>query len=269
MERRNKYAGKYEGRENNYERRERKASNEEFIYGVRAVIEAIRAGRGFNKILIQKGMDKELFLELKEELKGHHFQLQFVPQEKLNSYTEDNHQGVVALVSPIEYHKIEEVVEALLEEEKKPFILALDRVTDIRNFGALARTAECEGVDAILIPNKGSAQVTADAIKTSAGALNRIKVCKSENFKESLFYIQQCGLRLVACTEKGSAPLYETNLRGSVAIIMGSEKDGITSDLINMSDIACKIPMKGEIASLNVGVAAGMVMYEKLRQELH
>ena len=288
MERRDKYESRdnrsegredrYESREsrfenrdrnNNYERREKKTPNEEFIYGVRAVIEAIRAGRGFNKILIQKGMDKDLFLELKEELKGHHFQLQFVPQEKLNSYTEDNHQGVVALVSPITYHKIEEVVEGLLAEEKKVFVLALDRITDIRNFGAIARTAECEGVDAILIPNKGSAQVTADAIKTSAGALNRIKVCKTENFKESLYYIQQCGLRLVACTEKASVPLYETNLRGSVAVIMGSEMDGITSDLINMADISCKIPMRGEIASLNVGVATGMVLYEKLRQELH
>ena len=288
MERRDKYkgrddrnedrGGRYESRgsrfenrdrDNNYERREKKTPNEEFIYGVRAVIEAIRAGRGFNKILIQKGMDKELFLELKEELKGHHFQLQFVPQEKLNSYTEDNHQGVVALVSPITYHKIEDVVEGLLAEEKKVFVLALDRITDIRNFGAIARTAECEGVDAILIPNKGSAQVTADAIKTSAGALNRIKVCKSDNFKDSLYYIQQCGLRLVACTEKASVPLYETNLRGSVAVIMGSEMDGITSDLINMADISCKIPMRGEIASLNVGVATGMVLYEKLRQELH
>lgn len=288
MERRDRYEGRdnrgegrgdrYESRESrfesrdrdsNYERREKKTPNEEFIYGVRAVLEAIRAGRGFNKILIQKGMDKELFLELKEELKGHHFQLQFVPQEKLNSYTEDNHQGVVALVSPITYHKIEEVVEGLLAEDKKVFVLALDRITDIRNFGAIARTAECEGVDAILIPNKGSAQVTADAIKTSAGALNRIKVCKTENFKESLFYIQQCGLRVVACTEKASVPLYETNLRGSVAVIMGSEMDGITSDLINMADISCKIPMRGEIASLNVGVATGMVLYEKLRQELH
>ena len=281
MERRDRYEGRdsrgegrsdrYESRDrdNNYERRDKKTPNEEFIYGVRAVLEAIRAGRGFNKILIQKGMDKELFLELKEELKGHHFQLQFVPQEKLNSYTEDNHQGVVALVSPITYHKIEEVVEGLLAEDKKVFVLALDRITDIRNFGAIARTAECEGVDAILIPNKGSAQVTADAIKTSAGALNRIKVCKTENFKESLFYIQQCGLRVVACTEKASVPLYETNLRGSVVVIMGSEMDGITSDLINMADISCKIPMRGEIASLNVGVATGMVLYEKLRQELY
>jgi len=265
-----KYENKYEGRDrDSNEKSYSRKPKEDMIFGVRSVIEAIRAGRGFNKILIQKGMDKELFLELKEELKGHHFQLQFVPTEKLNAMTENNHQGVVALVSPIDYHNIEEVVEGLLEEGKKPFILALDRVTDIRNFGAIARTAECEGVDAILIPNEGSAQVTADAIKTSAGALNRIKVCKADNFKDSLFYIQQCVVRIVACTEKGNVPLYETNFKGSVCVIMGSEMDGITSDLLKLADVKCKIPMRGEIASLNVSVAAGMVLYEKLRQELY
>lgn len=247
------------------DRRERK--DEDFIFGVRAVIEAVNAGRELNKILIQKGMQKDLFLELKASLKGKHFPLQFVPTEKLNAYTEMNHQGVVALVSPVTYYNIEQVVEELIEQDKKPFILALDRITDVRNFGAIARTAECMGIDAILLPSKGSVHVTPDAVKTSAGALNRIKVCKTDSLKESLFYIQQCGLRLVACTEKGNVPLYETNLRGAVAIILGSEKDGITSDLLNLSDIKARIPMDGDIASLNVGVATGMVLYEKLRQE--
>lgn len=251
-----------------YERRPKK-DDESYIFGVRAVIEAIKAEREINRIMIQKGMNKELFLELKEALKGKNHQLQFVPAEKLDRITDQNHQGVVAMASPISYFKVEEVVEALLEEGKKPFILALDRITDVRNFGAIARTAECEGVDAILIPANGSVQVTPDAVKTSAGALNRIKVCRTDNMKDSLFYIQQCGLRIVACTEKSNTPSYETNLRGSVAIIMGSEKDGITSDLINLADVACRIPMRGEIASLNVGVATGMMLYEKLRQELH
>lgn len=254
----------HSGNRGGYKKKER-----DLIYGVRAVIEAIKADREINKILIQKGMDKELFMELKEELKGKDYQLQFVPREKLDALTDNNHQGVIAQVSPVNYHEIEPLVEELIEADKKPFILVLDRITDVRNFGAIARTAECEGVDAILIPAKGSAQVNADAIKTSAGALNRIKVCRTENLKDSLFYIQQCGVRLVACTEKSKVPLYETNLRGSVAIIMGSEKDGVTQDLINMADISCRIPMRGEIASLNVGVAAGMAMYEKLRQELH
>jgi len=157
----------------------------------------------------------------------------------------------------------------MIEEGKKPCILVLDRITDVRNFGAIARTAECEGVDAILIPSRGSVQVTSDAIKTSAGALNRIPVCKSDNIKDSLFYIQQCGLRIVACTEKTQTPLYQANLRGSVAIIMGSEEDGITTDFLNMADIKARIPMRGEIASMNVGVATGIVLYEKTRQELY
>ncbi len=245
------------------------SKTEGMIFGVRAVIEAIRAERVINKILIRKGMQKELFLELKEALKGKDFQLQFVPAEKLNGITDQNHQGVIAYASPVQYHNIEEVVEGLLEEGKKPFILVLDRITDVRNFGAIARTAECEGVDAILIPSGGSVQVTPDAIKTSAGALIRMKVCRTDRLKDALFYIQQCGVRLVACTEKSKVPLYETNLRGAVAVIMGSEKDGITADLINMADISCYIPMRGEIASLNVGVATGMVLYEKLRQECY
>ena len=186
--------------------REIKPSNDEYIFGVRAVIEAVKANRVLNKIMIQKGMQKDLFLELKEVLSGESHQLQFVPVEKLDGITDQNHQGVIALVSPIEYYKIEDLVEGLLAEDKKPFILALDRVTDVRNFGAIARTAECEGVDAILIPSKGSAQVTSDAVKTSAGALNRIKVCKTDSLKDSLFYIQQCGLRVVACTEKSKVP---------------------------------------------------------------
>lgn len=254
--------------EKSYVRRERK-DDDEFIFGVRAVIEAIKADREINKIMIQKGMNKDLFQELKDTLVDKNYYLQFVPVEKLNKVTENNHQGVIAYVAPISYHKVEDLVEKMLEESKKPCILVLDRITDVRNFGAIARTAECEGVDAILIPSRGSVQVTSDAIKTSAGALNRIPVCKSDNIKDSLFYIQQCGLRIVACTEKTQTPLYQANLRGSVAIIMGSEEDGITNDFLNMADIKARIPMRGEIASMNVGVATGIVLYEKTRQELY
>lgn len=248
---------------------ERRKTPEDVIFGVRAVIEAIKAEREINRIVIQKGMNKELFMELKEALQGKNYPLQFVPIEKLNRVVDANHQGVIAYVSPIEYQEIEPLVESLLEEGKKPLILVLDRITDVRNFGGIARTAECEGVHAILIPSKGSALVTPDAVKTSAGALNRIPVCKTDDLKNSLFYLQQCGLRIVACTEKSAVPLYEVNLRGSVAIIMGSEESGISSDLLNMSDIKARIPMSGEIASLNVGVAAGMVLYERIRQERH
>ena len=254
--------------EKSYVRRERK-DDDEFIFGFRAVIEAIKANREINKIMIQKGMNKDLFQELKDTLVDKNYYLQFVPVEKLNKVTENNHQGVIAYVAPVSYHKVEDLVEKMIEEGKKPCILVLDRITDVRNFGAIARTAECEGVDAILIPSRGSVQVTSDAIKTSAGALNRIPVCKSDNIKDSLFYIQQCGLRIVACTEKTQTPLYQANLRGSVAIIMGSEEDGITTDFLNMADIKARIPMRGEIASMNVGVATGIVLYEKTRQELY
>jgi 23S rRNA (guanosine2251-2'-O)-methyltransferase len=258
----------YNSEEKNYVRREKK-NDDEFIFGVRAVIEAIKANREINKIMIQKGMNKDLFQELKDTLVDKNFYLQFVPIEKLNKITENNHQGVIAYVAPIAYHSVEELVEKMLEKGEKPCVLVLDRITDVRNFGAIARTAECQGVDAILIPSRGSVQVTSDAIKTSAGALNRIPVCKSDNIKNSLFYLQQCGLRIVACTEKTETPLYQANLRGSVVIIMGSEEDGITSDFLNMADIKARIPMRGEIASMNVGVAAGIVLYEKTRQELY
>lgn len=254
-------------RENNqkYPRKEDK----DIIFGVRAVIEAIKADREINKILIQKGMSKDLFFELKEALKGKDLNLQFVPGQKLDGITQNNHQGVIAYVSPVEYGNIEKLADEKLLAGEKINILVLDRITDVRNFGGIARTAECQGVDAILIPSKGSAMVTSDAIKTSAGALNRIKVCKTDDLKNSLFYLQQSGVRIIACTEKSKSNLYETNLRGSVAIIMGSEENGITQDLINLSDISTKIPMRGDIASLNVGVAAGMVLYEKTRQELY
>ncbi len=238
------------------------------IYGVRAVIEAIKADRDINKILILKGMNKDLFLELKETLKGKHYPLQFVPTQKLDALTTGNHQGVVAFISPIEYLDVESFIDQKIEKGEKVSILVLDRITDVRNFGAVARTAECMGVDALLVGASGNAMVNADAIKTSAGALNRIKVCRSENVKNALFYMQQSGIRIVACTEKSKIPLNEVNLRGSVAIVMGSEENGITQDIINLADISARIPMKGEIGSLNVSVASGMVLYEKHRQEL-
>lgn len=246
-----------------------KKEDADVIFGVRAVIEAIKAKREINKIMIQKGMNKELFNELKEALKGNDYNLQFVPIEKLNAITRQNHQGVVAYSSPVEYQNIETIVDDKMEKGEKICILVLDRITDVRNFGGIARTAECQGVDAILIPAKGSALVTSDAIKTSAGALNRIPVCKTDDLKNTLFYLQQSGIRLIACTEKAKSNLYETNLRGNIAVIMGSEENGITQDLINMADIDTKIPMRGAIASLNVGVAAGMLLYEKTRQELY
>jgi|APGre2960657404_1045060.scaffolds.fasta_scaffold18977_2 23S rRNA (guanosine2251-2'-O)-methyltransferase len=266
---RDSYPNRDDFKPREFQKRERKESADEFIFGVRAVIEAIKADREINKIMILKGMNKDLFQELKDILANKNYYLQFVPVEKLDKITDNNHQGVIAFVAPITYGSVEKLVEQMMEEGKKPTVLVLDRITDVRNFGAIARTAECQGVDAILIPSKGSVQVTSDAIKTSAGALNRIPVCKSDNIKDTLFYLQQCGMRIIACTEKTNIPLYTVNLRGSVVIILGSEEDGITNDFLNMADIKAKIPMRGEIASMNVGVAAAIVLYEKTRQELY
>jgi 23S rRNA (guanosine2251-2'-O)-methyltransferase len=252
-----------EYKKESYQRKEKK----DIIFGIHPVIEAIKSKQELNKIMIQRGIEKEHFRELKEALADQGYNIQYVPIQKLNHLTAGNHQGVVAFVTPIEYQNIEALVDKWVEAEKKPCILALDRITDVRNFGAIARSAECQGVDAILIPSKGSALVTADAVRTSSGALSRIPVCKTDDLKNSLFYIQQSGFRVVACTEKSSMPLQEVNVRGAMVIVMGSEENGITSDLINMSDLRTNIPMLGNIASLNVGVATGIILYEKMRQE--
>lgn len=246
--------------------RKEKKDPEDIIYGIRAVIEAIKNEVEINRILIQKGMDKDLFTELKETLKGRDFQLQFVPIEKLNKITSSNHQGVIAYTSPVVYHNIEELADRWIGEGKEPCILVLDRITDVRNFGGIARTAACMGVDAILIPAKGSAMVTADAVKTSAGALHTIPVCKTDLLKDSLFYLQQSGFQIVSCTEKSKISMENYSFFGPTAIILGSEESGISADLLKMSDARLSIPMGGDIASLNVGVAAGMMLYERLRQ---
>jgi 23S rRNA (guanosine2251-2'-O)-methyltransferase len=243
-----------------------KESKEDFIYGFHALKEAVLSGKELNKILIQKGIQKEKFEEVKQLLSGKKYTLQFVPIQKLNKLTQNNHQGIVAFAPPIEYFPIEPLVDQWIEEDKKVSILVLDRITDVRNFGAIARTAECMGIEAILIPSKGSALVTSDAMRASSGALNRIKVCRTDHLKNTLFYIQQSGFRIITVTEKSTVPLYEINLRGNIAIVMGSEQDGITQDLINLSDLSIRIPMQGEVSSLNVSVAAGMVLYERSRQ---
>jgi 23S rRNA (guanosine2251-2'-O)-methyltransferase len=250
-----------------YGSEKREKINTDIIFGIRSVIEAIRSGREINKVMIQKGISKDLFFELKEELANKNYFIQYVPVEKLNKVTQQNHQGVIAYIAPISYQKIEELADKSIENNEKACYLFLDRLTDVRNFGGIARTAECLGVSAIVIPGKGSVQVTADAIKTSAGALNIIPVCKSDNIKDSLFYLQQSGFRIVAATEKSSVPLNEVNLRGSIAIVMGSEEDGVSNDILKMCDIKARIPMKGTISSLNVSVATGMILYEKIRQE--
>lgn len=255
--------------ERQYRNREHKFKEKEnLLYGVRAVVEAIKSGREINKILIQKGMNKELFFELKEVLNGKDYQLQFVPSQKLDRLTQANHQGVIAFVSPIEYADFYQLVDQKIEAKEQISLVFLDRITDVRNLGAIARSSACQGIDALVIPTKGSALVTADAVKTSAGALNSLPVCKVDQLKDALFYLQQSGVKLVACTEKSNKELPFGNLSGSIALIFGSEEDGISSDLLRMADERLKIPMAGGVDSLNVSVSVGIVLYEMNRQRI-
>jgi 23S rRNA (guanosine2251-2'-O)-methyltransferase len=238
----------------------------DLIYGVRAVIEAVNAEREINKIMIQKGMDKELFYELKDALADKKYTLQFVPAEKLNRLTKKNHQGVIAFTSPVTYYQLEDVLSKIYEVGDEPNILVLDRITDVRNFGGIARTAECLGVHAIVVPMRESALITSDAIKTSAGALNKIPVCKVADLKASVEYLKSSGVRVVACTEKTDDFAFDVSLSGPTAIILGSEEDGISPELLKLAHQRTKIPLLGAIGSLNVGVAASIVLYEKMRQ---
>jgi 23S rRNA (guanosine2251-2'-O)-methyltransferase len=244
----------------------KKGEIEDLIFGVRAVIEAVEARKEINKIMIQRGMDKALFKELKEALANKKYTLQFVPVEKINRLTTKNHQGVVAFISPVVYHEIENVLNDVFEAGDIPSVLVLDRITDVRNFGAIARTAECAGVHAIVIPDRNSALITSDSIKTSSGALHKIPVCKTKDLVETVEYLKNAGLRVVACTEKTNDFVFDVTLSGPTTIILGSEEDGISQELLTLAHQRAKIPLLGTIGSYNVGVSAGVILYEKMRQ---
>tara|TARA_B110000438_G_scaffold173289_1_gene165573 strand:+ start:299 stop:1066 length:768 start_codon:yes stop_codon:yes gene_type:complete len=239
---------------------------DDFIYGIRAVIEAVESGRGINKVLLQKGLQGSLFKELANLLNSHNIVYQGVPIQKLDSITRKNHQGVVAFVSPIEYTKLELLLPLIYEKGEQPFFLILDRITDVRNLGAIARSAECSGVHGIVLPSRGAALVGSDAIKTSAGALNKIPVCKEDNLKDVLTFLKNSGLKIIGCSEKAEEDVYNVDLKGPSAIIVGSEEDGISPAYLQMCDQVVKIPMYGTIPSLNVSVSASILMYEFNRQ---
>ena len=249
--------------------REQKNNQEEeknFIFGIRAIIEAVEAGKTIDKLFIQKGLHNDLFAELWKLVRLRRINYKHVPLEKINRLTRKNHQGVFAFISPVDFHNIEDIVPALYEKGKNPLILVLDRITDVRNFGAIARTAECAGVDAILIPEQNAAAINADAIKTSSGALHKITVCRTWNLKLALQFLKDSGIQLIACTEKTQDNMYKPNYTPPTAIIMGSEEDGVSAEFLKLCDGKAKIPMNGKIASLNVSVAAGVILYEALRQ---
>ncbi len=238
------------------------------IYGIRAIIEAINADEPVDKVFIQKGLKGELSRELETLVRRKGISTSYVPVEKLNRLSSENHQGVVASISPIPYQQFEELAEKILEQKKLPLFLLLDQLSDVRNFGAIIRTAECTGVDGIIIPKHGSAPLTADAIKTSAGAAFNIPIAKVDHLKDAIFYLQASGLTVVAATEKTKDTLYDIQLNVPLAIVMGAEDKGVSPSVLKTVDHHAKLPMLGEIASLNVSVACGVFLYEVLRQRL-
>lgn len=238
------------------------------IYGTRAVMEAIVAGKEIEKIMIQSGLSNDLIKELITTARSRNVPFTFVPLEKLKRMSSKNHQGVICLLAAVSFASLDNLIDRAYSEGREPFFLLLDRITDVRNFGAIARTAECAGLDGIVIGEKGNAPITSDAMKTSAGALNHLPVCRERDLKKTLQLLRDNGIRVVACTEKASKDLYEVNLTGPIALIMGSEEDGISDPLLREADELAKIPMKGRIGSLNVSVAAGVAIYEVVRQKM-
>ena len=242
------------------------AKKDNYIFGIHSVMEAVQAGKDLDKVLVRRGAGSDLLKKLTGVLSGMEISVQQVPVEKLNRITGKNHQGVIAFLSEISYVDISTLLPSIFESGEDPLILLLDGVSDVRNFGAIARSAECAGVHAIVIPASGSAAINADAIKTSAGALHRIPVCRHRDLLTVTRFLSDSGLRLYAATEKASDSMYDTDMTGPAGLILGSEDTGISPQLLKISDSWISIPMKGTIASLNVSVAAGVILFEMLRQ---
>jgi 23S rRNA (guanosine2251-2'-O)-methyltransferase len=244
-------------------------STADMIFGTRAVMEAIRAGKQIEKILVQTGLNNDLVRELASVAREKNLPITYVPLEKLNRLYSNtkNHQGVICLLSAITYSSLNDLIDFAYSEGREPFFIILDRITDVRNFGAIARTAECAGVEGIIIGDKGNAPITADAMKTSAGALNHLPVCREPDLKKTLKFLRENGIMIVSCTEKAEKNIYDVKFDRPVALILGSEEDGISDGLLKESDELVKIPMKGKIESLNVSVSAGVAVYEVLRQK--
>ena len=236
------------------------------IFGIRAVIEAAEAGKDIDKVLVKRELSGELFKELQEVLRRCEIPMQKVPLERIDRITRKNHQGVIAFTSAVTYQKLDQIVPFLYEQGKNPLIVVLDGITDVRNFGAIARTCEVAGVDAIVIPVRGSVSVNADAIKTSAGALHIIPVCRENSLKDAVVFLKNSGIRVVAATEKAAKNYTVADMSVPVAILMGSEDEGVSPEILRVCDELVKVPQFGSIQSLNVSVAAGVMIYEVVRQ---
>ena len=244
---------------------EKTQSKQQIIYGLRPVIEALASGQQVERVLLQNGLNSSLLNELRTKLKENDVPFQYVPVEKLNKMTTGNHQGVVATIAAVKYHSFVDILESM---ENPGLLLLLDHITDVRNMGAIARTAECTGVTALVVPDHGSAAINEDAVKTSSGALLRVPVCREQNLKTVVNLAKQYGYQIVASTEKGAVHYREVDFHQPTLLIMGNEETGISPELLKMSDVRAKLPILGEVQSLNVSVAAGVMMYEALEQRL-
>jgi 23S rRNA (guanosine2251-2'-O)-methyltransferase len=238
----------------------------EMIFGTRAVIEAVQANKEVDKILMRRDLQNDLSRDLFNIVKKTNIPIQRVPQEKLDRLTRKNHQGVIAFISAVTYQKLEDIVPFLYEEGKNPFVVLLDGVTDVRNFGAIARTCECAGVDALVIPARNSVSVNADAVKTSAGALLSLPVCKESGITDAIRFLKDCGYKVFAATERAAAEYTQADYTTPVALVMGGEENGVSPDNLRFCDEMVKIPISGNIASLNVSAAASVLIYEVVRQ---
>ena len=242
--------------------------NNTIIFGIRTVIEAIQSGESIDKIFIQKGLRGELFSELETLLKKEQINKSYVPIEKLNRFTDKNHQGVVAQIAPISFYSIDDIVAKALESNKTPLFLLLDQLSDVRNFGAIIRTAECTGVSGIIVQKKGGAPVNGDTVKTSAGAVFNMPICKVDHIKDAVYYLQSSGIKVIAASEKTENTVYDISFKEPCAIVMGSEGRGINPSVLKICDDIAKLPILGEIESLNVSVACGAFLYETIRQRM-
>lgn len=247
---------------------QRAKEDKNFIYGIRAVMEAIEAGEAIDKVLVKNNMTGELSKDLFNLIRDNDIVTQRVPEEKLNRITRKNHQGVVAFISPVRYYDLDNMISSIYEDGSIPFFVVLDGITDTGNFGAIARTASCAGVDALIIPEKGSVTVTPTAIKTSAGALFHLPVCRVKNIRDAVRTLQENGIAVIGASEKAKEMYTDVKLDVPVAIVMGAEDKGISTDVLKTCDSLVAIPMLGDIASLNVSVAAGVMMYEVVNQRL-
>ena len=237
------------------------------IYGIRAVIEAINSSKDIDKVFIQTGLKGKLIGQLESLIRKNKINFSYVPTQKLDRLSKKNHQGVIARIAPIKFYTIDNCSE-VLEKSNNPFVLILDQINDVRNFGAIIRTAEISGVDGIIIQNSSSAPVNSDTIKTSAGAIFNIPICKVNHIKDAIYHLQSMNISIISASEKSEKNIYDVDLKGPLAIIMGSEQKGINKSVINLSNESVKLPMYGKIESLNVSVACGIFLYEVVRQRI-